>query len=91
MFHFLTDEADLRAYVYPVMQAVKPGGYVIIAAVAPDGPAECSSLPVIEYDTESLHGELGTAFELIEHDEEAHATPMGRGQHFIYCHCVKPH
>jgi hypothetical protein len=28
---------------------------------------------------------------LVEHDEEAHVTPAGRIQHFVYCHCVKPH
>ncbi|RLK31510.1 class I SAM-dependent methyltransferase [Cupriavidus plantarum] len=91
VFHFLTDEADRRTYVEQVVRAVKPGGHVIVATFAPDGPAQCSGLPVVQYDADSLHGEFGPAFELVEHDEEAHVTPAGRVQHFIYCHCVKPH
>lgn len=91
VFHFLTDEADRRAYVTQVMLAVKPGGHVIVAAFAPDGPTQCSGLPVVQYDPDSLHGEFGPAFKLVGHDDESHVTPAGRVQHFIYCHCIKPH
>ena len=53
--------------------------------------SEFSGLPVMQYDPDSLHDEFGPAFELIEHDDESHVTPAGRVQHFIYCHCIKPH
>lgn len=89
VFHFLTDPTDRHAYVAQVMRAVKPGGHVIIAAFAPDGPTECSGLPIVRYAPDSLHAELGNAFELVEHDVENHVTPTGRVQHFIYCHCIK--
>ncbi|BCG01752.1 hypothetical protein PPGU19_063200 (plasmid) [Paraburkholderia sp. PGU19] len=79
------------AYVDQVMRAVKPGGHVIVSTFASDGPTECSGLPVIRYDPDSLHDEFGPAFEMVEHAEESHATPAGRVQHFIYGHCVKPH
>jgi ubiquinone/menaquinone biosynthesis C-methylase UbiE len=59
VFHFLTDETDRRAYVDQVMRTVKPGGHVIVVTFAPDGPAECSGLPVVQYDADSLHGEFG--------------------------------
>ncbi|CAM3480044.1 Ubiquinone/menaquinone biosynthesis C-methyltransferase UbiE [Bordetella sputigena] len=91
VFHFLTKDADRRAYVRQVMRAVKPGGHVIVATFSPDGPAECSGLPVVRYDADALHGEFGAAFQLIEHRNEAHVTPGGRVQHFVYCHCIKPH
>lgn len=91
VFHFLTDPADRRAYVEQVMKAVKPGGHVIIATFGPDGPEKCSGLPVKRYSPDGLHGEFGSSFELIEHASEAHKTPMGNVQHFIYCHCLKPH
>lgn len=91
VFHFLTDEADRRAYVRQVMRAVKPGGHVIVATFSPDGPAECSGLPVVRYDADTLHGEFGPAFQLVGHEDEAHTTPAGRVQHFVYCHCIKPH
>jgi ubiquinone/menaquinone biosynthesis C-methylase UbiE len=91
VFHFLTDPADRLAYVEQVMVSVKPGGHVIVATFAPDGPDQCSGLPVARYDHAQLHGEFGPAFELLEHANEAHKTPWGSVQHFVYCHCVKPH
>lgn len=91
VFHFLTDPADRAAYVRQVMKSVKPGGHVIVATFAPDGPEQCSGLPVARYAPEQLHGEFGPAFELLEHTSEAHQTPWGSVQHFVYCHCLKPH
>ena len=91
VFHFLIDPTDRAAYVRQVMKAVKPGGHVIVATFAPDGPEQCSGLPVVRYAPNELHGEFGPAFELVEHASEAHKTPWGSVQHFIYCHCLKPH
>ncbi len=91
VFHFLTDPADRMAYVRQVVKAVKPGGHVIVATFAPDGPEQCSGLPVVRYDPDQLHGEFGAAFELLEHASEEHKTPWGSVQHFVYCHCLAPH
>jgi len=91
VFHFLTDPADRAAYVQQVMKAVKPGGHVIVATFALNGPEQCSGLPVARYAPEQLHGEFGPAFELLEHASEEHKTPWGSVQHFVYCHCLKPH
>jgi ubiquinone/menaquinone biosynthesis C-methylase UbiE len=91
VFHFLTEAADRAAYVRQVMRSVKPGGHVIVATFAPDGPEQCSGLPVARYAPDQLHGEFGPAFELLEHSSEAHQTPWGSVQHFVYCHCLKPH
>ena len=88
VFHFLTDPGQRDAYVRQVRRAVRPGGHVIVAAFAPDGPAQCSGLPVVRYAPETLHAEFGDAFELIEHQREEHLTPSGAVQHFVYCHCV---
>ena len=91
VFHFLTDPADRMAYVRQVIRAVKPGGHVIVATFAPDGPEQCSGLPVVRYDPNQLHSEFGPAFELLEHTSEEHKTPWGSVQHFVYCHCLAPH
>jgi 2-polyprenyl-3-methyl-5-hydroxy-6-metoxy-1,4-benzoquinol methylase len=91
VFHFLTDPADRAAYVQQVMKSVKPGGHVIVATFAPDGPEQCSGLPVARYAPDQLHGEFGPSFELLEHMSEEHKTPWGSVQHFVYCHCLKPH
>ena len=97
VFHFLTDPAQRAAYVAQVRRAVKPGGHVIVATFGPDGPLECSGLPVVRYAPEALHSEFDRFghdrhdFELLEHATEVHQTPSGKLQHFVYCHCLKPH
>ncbi|HQS58820.1 MAG: SAM-dependent methyltransferase [Gallionellales bacterium 35-53-114] len=87
VFHFLTDAADRQAYVEQVMRAVRPGGHVIIATFGEDGPKKCSGLPVMRYRPETLHAEFGEAFHLVRHEKEAHNTPSGAVQQFVYCYC----
>lgn len=89
VFHFLTDPADRNAYVAQVMNSVRPGGHVIVATFAEDGPEKCSGLSVMRYQPESLHAEFGDAFRLVNHEKEAHHTPFGAVQQFIYCYCRK--
>lgn len=89
VFHFLTDAADRHAYVEQVMRAVRPGGHVIIATFGNDGPEKCSGLPVMRYRPEALHAEFGEAFKLLAHEQEAHLTPSGAVQQFVYCYCRK--
>jgi len=89
VFHFLTDPVDRHAYVEQVMRSVRPGGHVIVATFAEDGPEKCSGLPVMRYQPESLHAEFGDAFLLIEHEKEVHHTPSGAVQQFVYCYCRK--
>jgi ubiquinone/menaquinone biosynthesis C-methylase UbiE len=87
VFHFLTDAADRAAYVRTVFNSVKPGGHVIVAAFAEDGPLQCSGLPVMRYRAGELHHQFGEAFELLEHSREEHRTPSGTVQPFVYCYC----
>jgi len=87
VFHFLTAPELRLAYVRQVMRAVKPGGHVIISTFGPEGPTKCSGLEVIRYDAESLHGEFGGRFRLVESSEELHQTPFGTAQKFLYCYC----
>ncbi|MDF0498546.1 class I SAM-dependent methyltransferase [Bradyrhizobium yuanmingense] len=83
-FHFLTDPRDRAAYVQRLRSAVKPGGHVIIATFAPDGPEKCSCLPVQRHDSASLAAELGPEFELIETRSETHHTPWDSTQAFQF-------
>lgn len=89
VFHFLTDEAQRQAYIDLVMRAVKPGGHVIVATFGPEGPTKCSGLDVVRYDSEGLHSEFGSVFQLVESTTELHETPFGTTQQFLYCYCVK--
>jgi 2-polyprenyl-3-methyl-5-hydroxy-6-metoxy-1,4-benzoquinol methylase len=87
VFHFLTTPEHRLAYVRQVTRAVKPGGHVIISTFGPEGPTKCSGLEVMRYDAESLHGEFGAHFRLLESSKELHETPFGTSQQFLYCYC----
>lgn len=87
VFHFLTSPEDRAAYVEAVFHSVKPGGHVIVATFAEDGPAQCSGLPVMRYRADELHAEFGDSFSLLSHRKEAHHTPSGTVQQFVYCYC----
>ena len=88
VFHFLTTPRDRVAYVRQVARAVKKGGHVIVGVFGPEGPTKCSGLEVVRYDADSLHGEFGPRFHLIESSNELHQTPSGTTQQFLYCYCV---
>lgn len=87
VFHFLTDPLDRQRYVQTVLHAVKPGGHVIVATFAEDGPLKCSGLDIVRYRPETLHQEFGNGFELLKSATELHQTPAGADQNFVYCHC----
>ena len=89
VFHFLISAADRHAYVEAVLRAVKPGGHVIVATFAEDGPTQCSGLPVMRYSAGDLHAEFGSPFTLLRHEKEEHHTPTGNVQKFVYCYCRK--
>ncbi len=89
VFHFLTNPQDRQSYIQAVKNAVKPGGHVIVATFANDGPEKCSGLEVVRYEPQSLYGEFGTDFELLDSTHEEHHTPFGTDQKFIYCYCRK--
>lgn len=88
VFHFLTAPDSRQAYVNAVIQAVKPGGHVIVSTFGPEGPAKCSGLDVMRYDAAALHAEFGAHFRLLESSKELHQTPFGTTQQFLYCHCI---
>lgn len=87
VFHFLTEPAARERYVAQMLRTVRPGGHVIVATFAPDGPEKCSGLDVMRYDPAALHGVFGSPFTLINSLQESHQTPWGTEQRFIYCYC----
>ncbi len=86
VFHFLTDPDDRRAYVRQLEHALKPGGHLVIATFAEDGPERCSDLPVMRYSATQLLAEFEPGFSLLHSEKEAHYTPGGAVQSFTYCH-----
>lgn len=83
-FHFLTEPVDRAGYVRLAARTVRPGGSVIIATFAPDGPERCSGLSVSRYDADRLASLCGPAFELVGSEPHVHTTPGGVKQRFVY-------
>lgn len=86
VFHFLTDKEDRVHYLDALNEALKPGGWVIMAAFAPDGPEKCSGLQIVQYDAAKLGRQLGGKYRLERQEKEMHVTPAGQHQSFgFYC------
>lgn len=84
-FHFLTDPVERGLYVLAARRSIAPGGSLIIATFALDGPEKCSGLPVLRYNPETLSREFGSEFKLLKSTPEIHRTPWGGEQSFEYC------
>jgi ubiquinone/menaquinone biosynthesis C-methylase UbiE len=85
VFHFLTRQRDRAKYVEQVRRTVRPGGHVIVATFAEDGPPTCSGLPVERYSAKTLGEAFGDGFRLVTSVNETHLTPSGAEQRFVYC------
>lgn len=84
VFHFLNDESDRAAYLATLSRALAPGGALVMATFAEDGPDYCSGLPVARYSGEALSQLLGDAFTPLAVRREVHITPAGATQPFTW-------
>ncbi len=84
VFHFLTDAKDRAAYVRAVLEALRPGGHLIVATFSPEAPPKCSGLDVVRYSSESLAQVLGDRLTLVESLQQLHITPGGVKQPFNF-------
>lgn len=80
VLHFLVDEDDRSAYL-ATLRRVVPAGAVILATFAPDGPEQCSGLPVRRYGPDELLGLLD-GFDPVAVEHQVHVTPWGADQAF---------
>jgi SAM-dependent methyltransferase len=85
VFHFLIEPETQQKYKEAILRALKIGGYFIIGSFALDGPPKCSGLPVQRYNFQLLVETFGNKFELKRHQNEAHTTPWGVEQSYVYC------
>ena len=83
VFHFLSG-GEVDDYRSVMGRAVAPGGSVIMATFAPDGPERCSGLSVTRYSADELGAVLGSEFQVVEHRREVHTTPAGIKQPFTW-------
>jgi SAM-dependent methyltransferase len=83
-FHFLTDPSDQRRYLDRAARAVRGGGSLILATFAPDGPEQCSGLPVQRWSAAELAARFAPWFEVRDHLTRMHTTPWGAEQAFTH-------
>ncbi len=83
-FHFLIDPYDQATYANRATAAVRPGGHLIVATFAANGPEQCSGLPVARHSAAALSVLFAEGFEQIEAFGHDHVTPWGVVQPFTY-------
>ena len=84
VLHFMVAPTDRDAYLKTLSHSTRSGGFAILATFGPDGPEQCSGLPVRRYGAEELAQLLGEEFEMRSSRVHIHATPSGREQQFQY-------
>jgi 2-polyprenyl-3-methyl-5-hydroxy-6-metoxy-1,4-benzoquinol methylase len=84
LLHFLTEEEHRQTYLRTLVKAVRPGGYVIIAAFSLQGAKKCSGLEVRNYDQNLLAEFLGESFDLKEWFDYLYTMPSGNLRPYIY-------
>lgn len=84
VFHFLIDSEEQARYRELAMTGIAPGGYLILATFAADGPERCSGLPVARDHAEDLAEQFSTGFTTVSTRREHHHTPTGADQPFTW-------
>jgi 2-polyprenyl-3-methyl-5-hydroxy-6-metoxy-1,4-benzoquinol methylase len=84
VFHFMVDAGDRESYLSALNTGVRPGGHVIIATFASDGPDHCSGLPVLRCSADDIAAALGPRFTVVDAAREEHTTPAGATQPFTW-------
>ena len=83
VFHFLTEENDIKKYQDLVAKAVKEK--MVIGTFSTNGPLKCSGLEIKQNDETSLTSNFEANFEKIECFTIDHKTPFDTIQNFIFC------
>lgn len=82
VFHFLTTPVERARYIATATASLRPGGFLLIATFAADGPTRCSGLEVARYSVGELVQEFGDDFVLRRDGADVHRTPAGVEQRF---------
>jgi hypothetical protein len=84
VFHFLTTSHARQQYLRTLHRATAANAIAVFGCFAPDGPRQCSGLPVSPYDAPGLGAQLGAEWSLIAAEREEHLTPDGAVQPFTW-------
>lgn len=84
LLHFFTGSTERAGYLRVLLRATHPGSLAILATFAPDGPQQCSGLPVVRYSPPELAAFLGPDWQTVSDAREEHTTPSGDIQPFTW-------
>lgn len=84
VLHFLTDADDRAAYMRVAAGALRPGGHAVIGGFGPEGPTQCSDLPVVRASADDIAALAAPWFVLVDAEEHDHVTPAGAHQPFAW-------
>jgi SAM-dependent methyltransferase len=86
VFHFMVAPRDRSRYIATLQHTLAAGGHLVVSTFGPNGPTQCSGLPVRRYDVEELQDAVGHEFALLSSNLETHRTPSGASQQFLSAH-----
>jgi hypothetical protein len=84
LLHFFATSKDQDRYGDVLQAATTVGCVAVFGTFAPDGPLNCSGLPVTRYSVEDLAAFVGQRWQLLAWEYEEHHTPAGNIQPFTW-------
>ncbi len=84
VLHFLLEETDIQGYFTNLQSTIRPGGYVLLAEFSTIGAPKCAGLELHHYSIEEMTTRMGSAFELIKHEDYTYINPFGDPRPYIY-------
>lgn len=91
VLHFFTTDTERQHYLHALDTGTQPGSLAILATFAPDGPQQCSGLPVTAYTAPQLAELLGPRWRRLSDTREEHTTPAGIIQPFTWTALRREH
>ena len=85
VFHFLTEENDIKSYMSILAKGIRPGGNLVIGTFSEQGPEKCSGIKIKQYSETSITERLKSAFNKIRCLTVDHKTPFNTIQNFLFC------
>lgn len=85
VFHFLTDQEEVMAYVDKAQKAIVPEGHFFLGTFSDNGPLKCSGLEVRRYSESDMKETFKPHFEAQYCFKEEHKTPFDTVQEFQFC------
>ena len=84
VFHFLTDQNQIKKYVDLVSRSISNNGYLIIGTFSEQGPLKCSGLEVSRYSESLIKTTFIESFTLLNSFKIDHSTPFNTTQNFLF-------